>query len=196
MKPLLSQELLTFAETENTKFLTEYQHFNSNMVQTINDEYLMRMNAVSFEAAKFQNEVKTKPFPSIPTLPNFNSFLLLESHKYSDISRWNTLKAILREKKVPYKVLEGDVQNYYYKELKDLLVNGQSVYTLKSLEINEKQRANLDMKKQEYAVLTQCMVILQAVLDMTMEKKWKEAMLTLALLHEKLNLVKVVQYKF
>jgi hypothetical protein len=162
------------------------------MVQTINDEYLMRMNAISFEAAKFQNEVKTKPFPSIPALPNFNSFLLLESHKYSDIARWNTLKAILKEKKVPYNLLEGEVQNYYYKELKDLVVNGQSVYSLKSLELNEKQRASLDAKKKEYVILSSCMMILQTIFELINDKKWKEAMLTISLLHEKLNAVKVI----
>jgi hypothetical protein len=166
------------------------------MVQTINDEYLMRMNAVSFEAAKFQNDIKTKPFPSIPSLPNFSSFLLLESHKYSDIARWNTLNAILKEKKVPYNVLEGEVQNYYYKELKDLLVNGQSVYTLKSLELNEKQKASLEAKRKEYATLTKCIIILQAVFELINEKKWKEAMLTLSHLHEKLSSLKVTSFFF
>jgi len=194
LKALLSQDLLNFAETENTKFLTEYQHYNSNMVQTINDDYLMKMNSICFEAAKFQNELKSKPFPSVPSLSTFNSFLLLESQKCSDIARWNTLKTILKDKKVPYSILDGETTNYYYKELKELIVHSSSVYSLKSLELNEKQKQLLDSKQKEYLTLSKCMLILQAIFELIMDKKWKEALLTITVLHETVNQVKMQEY--
>lgn len=58
MKSTLNSNLSSFIEKENAKFMTEYQHFNSNMIQSINDDYLVKMSSLSYETAKFQNEFK------------------------------------------------------------------------------------------------------------------------------------------
>lgn len=109
---------MSYVESENTKFNTEYQHFNTNITQLIYDDYLVKMNSVGFEAAKFQQDIKNNPFPFLPSLCSFNSFLYLDNQKTQDLCRWNTLKSILRNKKVPYNVMDGEIKNYYYKELK------------------------------------------------------------------------------
>jgi len=203
LKKLLSKELLSFvrfslfyvnkiqAETENAKFLTEYQHYNAGLIQKINDEFFLKMNTHIFEASKFQKELQSKKFPFIPSIPNFTSFLLLETPKCSEIARWNSLKTVLTNYKVPYNVLEGEKKNYYYHELKELLVMKTSVYNLKSLELGDTEKELLAQKKKEYLILIQCLAILENAFELINAKKWRETMATVSFLHEKLGQIKV-----
>ena len=174
--------------------MTEYQHCSSNLVPKINEEYLQKMNSINFEAAKFQSDLRNKVFPYVPTLPNFNGFLLLEVPKCSEIARWNLLKTIVTQRKVPYNVLEGETKNYYYRELKEIIVSKSSAYNLKSLELTESNKVLLAQKKKEYVALTQSLIIIENILELIVAKKWKETLATISLLHEKLGHIKVLLF--
>lgn len=127
----------------------------------------------------------------MPSIPSFNSFLLFESPKCTEIARWNTLKTILHAKNVPYNILEGEKRNYYYHEIKDLLVETRSVYSLKSLELSEANKELMVQKRKEYVVLAQCMTIFENTFELVIAKKWRETMANIGLVHEKLNQIKV-----
>lgn len=194
IKQTLPKEILSFTENENARFMTEYQHCNANLVPKINEEYQQKMNTINFEAAKFQSDLRNKVFPYVPTLPNFNSFLLLEVPKCSEIARWSLLKTIVTQRKIPYNVLEGESKNYYYRELKDLLVTKSSAYNLKSLELSEPNKMLLAQKKKEYIALSQSLIIVENILELIVAKKWKETLATVSLLHEKLGQIKMNDY--
>jgi len=105
----------------------------------------------------------------------------------AEIVRWNTLKAILMEEKVPYKILEGETNNFYYAEIKELLVNPKCHYALKSLELSDANKELLALKKREFVEIEKALAIIKTIFRLVMEKKWKEAMATVSLLHEKLS---------
>lgn len=193
LKAGVNTELTDFYEKENSKFLTEYQHFKNNIMQNIKDEYVSKMNSLNFETAKFQNELKNKVFPSAPVLPGFNNYSFLEGARVSEVVRWNVLRGILQEKGIPYKILEGETNNYYYKELHNLITN-MNIYSLKSLSLSEKQQNVLDIKKQEYLVLSKCNLAIQKIFELVGEKKWKEALCAVNFLHEKLNSIKIQDF--
>ena len=190
MKGSLRSDLNAYVEKENTKFMTEYNHYNSNITHSISEEYIVKMSTLNFDTAKFSSDMKTKVPPFIPVLPSFLSFLQLDP-KCSELSRWAALKAILIEKQVPYKVLEGETANFYYKELKDKIQNS-NVYNLKKLELDERSGVLLEAKRKEYIVLCKCISLIQGVCELIQAKKYSEAMMTVNLLHEKMNAIRGV----
>lgn len=149
------------------------------------------MNTINFESAKFQKDLRSKMFPFAPTLPNFPSFLMLESTKCAEITRWSILKSILTAKKVPYNILEGENKNHYYFGLKELLVEKSFPYSLKSLELTKADKELLAAKKKEYVTLMKCLMIIENIFGLVKAKKWKETMATVNLLHETLGQTKV-----
>lgn len=116
----------------------------------------------------------------------FNTFLLLDAPKCSEIARWNILRGILSYKKVPYDILNGENKNFYYTELKELVLSPSCHYALKSMELSEVNKKLLAEKKKEYIELNKCFVITKALFELILEKKWKEVMATISLLHNKL----------
>lgn len=152
------------------------------------------MNSANFETAKFQGDLRNKMFPYVPLLPAFNSFLLLETPKCSEIARWNLLKTIVVQKKIPYNILEGETKNYYYQELKELIVSKSSAYNLKSLELSDPNKTLLAQKKKEYMTLVQALAIIENIFELIIAKKWKETLATISLLHEKLVQIKMNEY--
>lgn len=85
--------------------------------------------------------------------------------------------------------MEGETSNFYYKELKDKILNS-NVYSLRSLELNEKSAALLENKSREYIILCKCITIVQAIFELVQSKKYLEAMMVVNLLHEKLGSIK------
>lgn len=183
--------ILNYIQIHPNKSLIECQPYDANMAQKIYNEYVANMKVIGAEAVKFQGEYKSNPFPFVPCLPNFNSFLMLEVRKCSEIARWNVLKTVLLDKKVSCKVLEGEKKNDYYDELRELLVNRAVDYNLKELELSESNQYLLESKKKEFVAMTECATIIRWIFGLIMEKKWKEAIVTTSLLHEKLNELKV-----
>lgn len=178
-------------EDENNKFMIEYNHYKGNMGTKIYEDYMDTMRTISSEAAKIQAEIRSSSFPFIPMTMNFNTFLLCDMPRCAEIVRWNTLKAILMEEKVPYKILEGESNNFYYAEMKELLVNPKCHYALKSLELSDANKELLTLKKKEFVEIEKALAIIKTIFRLVMEKKWKEAMATVSLLHEKLSGLKV-----
>jgi hypothetical protein len=142
-----------FVLKENAKFEIELQHSKTNIMKSILSDYSSQMSTIGQEMNKYIKELQSKGVPSVPLLPSFNGFLLFENFRGPDLIRWNTLKSILREKKVPYNLLEGETNNFYYRELRDAVVSPSCTYNLKSLELTEKQYELLFAKRKEYLEL-------------------------------------------
>jgi len=149
------------------------------------------MKLICHEAVNIHGEIKNKSFPYVPLFINFNTFLLSEVPKCSEITRWNVLHGILSYKKVPYDILQGESNNFYYTELKDLVVNNSCHYALKSMELSDVNKQLLIEKKVEFLELNKCFTIVKAIFELILNNKWKEAMATISFLHIKLNLLKV-----
>jgi len=187
---LLPKEMQEYVEEENSKFLMEYNHHKGHMGAKIYEDYIDTMRTISAEASKIQAEIRGSIYPFIPTIVNFNTFLLHDMPRCAEIVRWNTLKAILMEEKVPYKILEGESNNFYYQELKELLVNPQCHYALKTMELSDANKELLATKKREFIEIEKALAIIKRIFGLINDKKWKETMATIGLLHEKLTNLK------
>ena len=149
------------------------------------------MNRFSFEANKYHADNKQKAFPSLPALPTFNSFLLLDSNSKAELVRWNTLNDILRASNIPYNVLEGDKQNFYYRELQSLVVNKACPYSVGSLELNYNQQIALNHKKTEFFSYYKVVLILKKIFNLALNRKWKEAIISISIVNDLLSDYKV-----
>lgn len=194
IKNLMPESTQKYIDSENGKFLTEYQHFNNNTVKTIYDDYLLKMNNVNFEVVKLQNEMKNNSFPFIPPTYSFNSFLFLDAPKSSELGRWNTLKSVMHQKKVPYDVLGGETKNYYYRDLRDLVCSGTSVYSLKSLLLTDKQKELYKQKAKEYMAVFKFSLILQSVFTSISSKKWATVLAQVAAMHDVMSMAGKNEY--
>lgn len=177
---------------QNQKFEIEANQYNSNFIQTAYDEYLLRMKRSTSEANTYTSETKKAGFPSLPTLPTFNAFLMLDKNVSKEIARWNALNEILISSNVPYNVLEGDKDNFYYKQLEKLVLKKSCPYELSSLELSQKNAALYNSKKKEFIDYYKALVIFKRVFDLIMNRKWKEAILGVTLINDLLLNHKVV----
>lgn len=152
----------------------------------------MRMNRLSFDANNFAVTNKKKIFPSLPTLPIFNSFLLLDPSKAKEITRWKTLQDILSNSNVPYNILQGDRNNFYYRELDKLIVSKNCSYSLNSLELNYCQNTLHVSKKNEYMDYYKSIVLLKQIFNLVYLRKWKDAITAVACINDFLENHKVL----
>jgi len=149
------------------------------------------MGLACHEAVNIQEANKTLDFPYVPLLINFNTFLLSDVPKCSEIARWNLLKGILIYKKVPYDILEGENKNFYYTELKDLIVNNSCPYALKSMELSDVNKQLLENKRAEFIELNKCFMCVKEIFNLILCNQWKETLATINYLRSILSKLKV-----
>jgi hypothetical protein len=178
---------------QNQKFDIENNQYNSNFIQTAYDEYLLRMNRFSSDASAFMSEIKKNGFPCLPALTAFNTFLTLDTKLNKEIPRWNALNDILTASNVPYNVLEGDKNNFYYKQLEKLIVKKSCTYNLSSLELNQKSITLYQEKKKEFLDYHKVLLVLKKVFNLAINRQWKEAILGMTLINDLLSNHKVSQ---
>lgn len=183
----MDKNLEAAIKKENQRFEIEHSQYNSNFIKTVYDEYLMRMNRFSFEASNYLSENSKKAFPSLPVLTNFNSFIMLDPKLSKELARWNALNDILISSNVPYNVLQGDKNNFYYKELEHAIVNKGCVYNLSSLELGFSSRSVYDSKNKEFMSYYKTLVVLKKVFSFIINRKWKEAIIAVSLISNLLS---------
>ena len=193
---LIPKNIIAEVELENKNFEIEHHHYLSNIIQKIYNDYISAMNAISFEAAKFLANLKNLGYPAFPFLTNFNVFLLLETPRCNEIARWKILSDILKNYDILYKILEGDKNNFYYEDLKQLIIDNVSTYGLKSLELSESNHQLLISKKQEYVALIKCGALIKHIMELIHKRMWKESLISITILHEKLNELKAINFNY
>lgn len=153
----------------------------------------MRMNRFSFETNNFVTESKKTVFPSLPFLTTFASFLMLDTKINRQVARWNALNEILASSNVPYNVLEGAKDNFYYKQLEKLVVNNACAYNLPSLELDQKTITLYNSKKKEFIDYYKTLIIFKKIFNLVINRKWKEAIIGTTLINDLLSNYKVKQ---
>ena len=133
------------------------------------------MNKIRFEADNYLAFNKKKIFPSLPNLPPFNIFLLLDLPKTKEIAHWKTLDDTISKAHIPYNVLNGEKNNFYYTELNKLIVNKNCVWALSSLELDYQQNLLLVNKKTEYMNYLKAIILLKQTFNLVYLHKWKDA---------------------
>lgn len=187
----MDKNLEAEVKKENQKFEIEHSQYNSNFIKTVYDEYLMRMNRFSFEASNYLSENGKKTVPSLPVLTSFNSFIMLDPKLSKELARWNALNDILTSSNVPYNVLQGDKNNFYYKELERAIVNQGCVYNLNSLELDFSSNSVYNSKKKEFMSYYKTLVVLKKTFNFIINRKWKEATIGVSLIGNLLSDYKV-----
>ena len=193
---LTPKNIIAEVESENKKFDIEYHHYLSNIIQKVYNDDISTMSTISFEATKFLTDLKNLGSSALPILTNFNIFLLLETPKCTEIARWHILSDVLKNYDIPYKILEGDKNNFYYEDLKQLIVDNVSTYGLKSLELSESNQKLLIAKKQEYIGLIKCGALIKHIIELIHKKMWKESLISITILHENLKELKAINLHF
>ena len=153
----------------------------------------MRMNRFSAETTSFVTESKKQTYPSLPILTTFNTFLMLDTKLARQVARWNALNEILATSNIPYNVLEGAKDNFYYKQLEKLVVNNACIYNLPSLELDQKT-ITLFNKKKEFIDYYKTLLIFKKIFNLIINRKWKEAIVGTTLVNDLLSNHKVGIY--
>jgi len=194
LSKIMDKNLEETIKKENQKFDIEFSQYNSNFTQTVYDEYLMRMNRFSFETSNFVTESKKSTYPSLPLLTTFTSFLMLDTKINRQIARWNALNEILVTSKVPYNVLEGAKDNFYYKQLEKLIVNNACQYNLPSLDLDQKTTILYNNKKKEFVDYYKILITYKKIFNLIINRKWKEALVGMTIINDLLSNYKVQDY--
>ena len=151
------------------------------------------MNRFSFDTSNFVTESKKVPYPGLPFLTAFTSFLMLDTKLNRQVARWHTLNEILATSKVPYNILEGAKDNFYYKQLEKLVVNHACAYNLSSLELDQKIITLYSSKKKEFTDYYKTLIIFKKIFNLIINRKWKEALIGTTLVNDLLSNYKVLK---
>ena len=149
------------------------------------------MNKIRLDADSFLAFNKKKIFPNLPSLPPFNIFLLLELPKTKEIAYWRTLYDIISNSNIPYNILNGEKNNFYYVEFEKLIVNKNCVCALNALELNYNQNTLLVHKKSEYLNYYKSIILLKQTFNFVYLHKWKDAITAVAYINTLVEKYKV-----
>jgi len=100
---------------------------------------------------------------------------------------WSVLNSLVSESNIPYKILQGETDNSYYQKLEELILDKQSEFSLKSLQLYHDDKILLQKKKEEYLIIQKFYKITEEIFNHISKDKWKEALMNVSYLHENLR---------
>ena len=157
------------------------------MIERVYSEFLKKINELS--APKYNNEFH-RDLP-IPDIGNFQDFLLMDKTKCSELLNYIVLKEIIQSINIPYQILEGETENYYFKELERFMTAKNSESPLKSLHLSSRNQDLLREKEKEFKILRDCQIISEKILQCALESNLSAALPTTLSLHQRLQKLEV-----
>ena len=149
------------------------------------------MDILTDQKLEFEQEMEFSNNSIIPKIPSFDVFLFMSPPEYEQIGYWNVLYNIVSDYNIPYEILNGENENFYYRELERLLQDRKAKYKLNSLDIPSEGRRFLENIKQEYALLARIVCIMEKIFDSMLKKKWRNALIKTDILMDQLSEINV-----
>jgi len=131
----------------------------------------------------------------IPDLENFKDFLLMDKANCSELLSYIILKETISIIDIPYQILEGETENYYFKELEKLITAKNSESPLKSLHLSPQNQDLLKFKQREFKILQECRTVSEKILQCALESNFPAALVATIYLHQRLQIIEVPFFK-